>query len=123
MRSSKDHFKAHQRRVELEQYAWRNRRAPTESEARLWAALRGCKLGVQFRRQVPLAGRYIVDFVAPAAGLVIEVDGAYHSKRSKADQRRDRDLQRLGYRTIRLPAALVMSDLAEALARVVCLLD
>lgn len=33
----------------------------TESEARLWAELRGGKLGVRFRRQVPLLGRYVAD--------------------------------------------------------------
>jgi hypothetical protein len=30
---------------------------------------------------VPLAGRYIVDFCAPAVRLVVEVDGAYHRER------------------------------------------
>jgi very-short-patch-repair endonuclease len=54
MRSSKDQFKAHRRQIKLEQYAWGNRRAMAESEARLWEALRGRRLGVQFRRQVPL---------------------------------------------------------------------
>lgn len=58
MRSRKD-SQSSSATVELEQRAWRNRRVPTESEERLWQALRGCKLGVQFRRQVPLAGRYI----------------------------------------------------------------
>ena len=31
--------------MELEQWAWGHRRQPTASEARLWAALRGGKLG------------------------------------------------------------------------------
>jgi very-short-patch-repair endonuclease len=96
MRSSTDQFKAHRRQVELEQYSWRNQRTPTESEARLWEALHGRKLGVQFRGQMPLAGRYIVDFVAPAARLVVEVDGSYHSGRRRADEQRDRRLTRLG---------------------------
>lgn len=118
MRSSKAQFKAHRRQVELGQYAWHNRRAPTESEARLLEALRGGKLGVQFRRQVPLGGRYIVDFVAPAARLVVEVDGCYHAGRRHADRQRDRRLGHLGYRVLRLPAALVMSQAAVALRRV-----
>jgi very-short-patch-repair endonuclease len=63
------------RQVELEQHAWRNRRGLTESERRLWEALRGRKLGVQFRRQVVIGGRYIVDFAAPAVRLIVEVDG------------------------------------------------
>jgi very-short-patch-repair endonuclease len=118
VRSSKDQFKAHRRQVELDQYAWRNRREPTESEARLWEALRGCKLGVQFRRQVPLAGRYIVDFCAPAVHLVVEVDGGYHANRRRADEQRDRKLSRVSYRVLRLPAALVTLQPVVALQRV-----
>ena len=106
------------RQVQLDQYAWRNRQAPTESEARLWAALRGCQLGVWFRRQVPLGGQYIADFLAPTARLVVEVDGGSHIGRKHADARRDRRLERLGYRVLRLPANLVMHAPATALARV-----
>ena len=50
----------------------------TESEARLWSRLRGRRLGVAFRRQVVI-GNAIVDFCAPAARLVVEVDGGYHA--------------------------------------------
>ena len=111
-------FKAHRRQLQLEQYAWRNRRAMTESETRLWEALCGGKLGVRFRRQVPLGGRFIVDFLAPGAKLVVEVDGGYHAVRAGADCRRDRELQRLCYRVLRLPAAQVMTQLPVALSRV-----
>jgi guanylate kinase len=111
------------RQVELAQYAWRNRRAPTESEAQLWEALRGGKLGVQFRRQVPLGDCFIVDFFAPAARLVVEVDGGYHRSRRSADARRDRKLRHLGYCVLRLPAALVMLEPAVALQRVAASLD
>ena len=47
------------------------RAQPTTSEAVLWEALRGSRLGVGFRRQVPI-GRFIADFCAPAARLVVE---------------------------------------------------
>lgn len=107
------------RHAQLDQYAWRNRRTPTESEARLWQLLRGGKLGVWFRRQVPLAGQYIADFAAPAARLVVEVDGSSHAARKHADARRDRALGRHGYRVLRLPAELVMRAPTTALARVV----
>lgn len=123
MRSSKDQFKTHRRQVELEQRARCNRRSPTESEARLWKVLRGRKLGVQFRRQVPIAGRYIVDFVAPTARLVVEVDGSYHGGRRRADEQRDRRLGSLGYRVLRLPAVLVISQPAVALQRVAAALS
>ncbi len=91
--------------------------ALTPSEAALWAQLSARKLGVQFRRQVPI-GRYIADFCAPSARLIVEVDGGYHARRTAADARRDRALARLGFRVLRLPAALVLSQPEEAVARV-----
>jgi hypothetical protein len=60
----------------------------------------GGRLGVTFRRQVPL-GPFIVDFLAPSARLVVEVDGGYHELRAKADARRTRWLERRGYRVLR----------------------
>lgn len=102
----------------LEQCAWVNRRTLTPSEARLWSAIRARQLGVQFRREVPLAGRYIVDFCAPSARLVVEVDGRYHESRRRADARRDAELRGLGYRVLRVEAALVMRDLAAVVALV-----
>jgi len=96
------------------------RHAPTRSEDLLWrSALSGRKLGVLFRRQVPLlGGRYIADFAAPAVKLVVEVDGAWHGRRRAADERRDRALGRAGWRVVRLPAELVERELAVAVERV-----
>jgi very-short-patch-repair endonuclease len=106
------------KQLQLEQHAWGHRQMLTPSEARLWSALRGRKLGVQFRRQVPLAGRYIVDFCAPTVRLVVEVDGGYHELRRRADARRDAWLGELGYRVVRVDAELVMRDLTAAVALV-----
>ncbi len=92
--------------------------ALTPSEAALWRELSARKLGVQFRRQVAIGGRFIADFCAPSVRLIVEVDGSYHASRAAADARRDRALVRLGYRVLRLPAALVLSQPAEAVARV-----
>jgi very-short-patch-repair endonuclease len=102
----------------LEQCAWANRQELTPSEARLWSALKGRQLGVQFRREVPLAGRYIVDFCSPSVRLVVEVDGRCHESRSGADACRDAELRGLGYRVLRVEAELVMRDLAGAVALV-----
>src|SRR5688572_14160124 len=76
------------------------RECPSESEQRLWRALRCRGLGVEFRRQVVIGERFIVDFVAPAAKLGVEVDGRYHGRRRSADASRDRKLARLGYRVL-----------------------
>ena len=74
--------------------------SPTASEEVVWQVLRGRQLGVTFRRQV-LIGRYIVDFVAPAARLVVEIDGNFHESRRRADERRDAALVSAGYRVLR----------------------
>ena len=93
------------------------RSAPTTTEAQLWQALSGSQLGIGFRRQMVI-GRFIVDFAAPAARLVVEVDGGYHRERARADARRDRELGRLGWRVLRLPAELVRDRLGDAVAAV-----
>ena len=98
-------------------YAHTMRQAPTDSEARLWSALRSSQLGVAFRRQVPLLG-FIADFYAPSVRLIVEVDGGYHARRVSADARRDRKLACAGYRVVRLQAELVMRDLPAALLAV-----
>jgi len=78
----------------------------SEPERALWRELRGGRLGVSFRRQVVLGNRYIADFVAPTVRLVLEVDGSVHATQRAADARRDRDLERLGYRVLRRPGAV-----------------
>ncbi len=102
----------------LEQCAWANRRVMTPSELRLWSALKARQLGVQFRREVPLLGRFIVDFCAPSVRLVVEVDGECHAYRRAPDARRDAALGRAGYRVLRIEAQLVTQSLSEAVALV-----
>jgi very-short-patch-repair endonuclease len=94
------------------------RHAPTPSEELLWRYLRKQQLGVQFRRQVPLLGCYVVDFYASSVRLIAEVDGGYHGERSRADARRDRALERAGYRVLRLSKELVTRELDVALEQV-----
>ena len=105
------------RRSQLSAIATQLRHAPTFGEAALWKELRSAKLGVTFRRQVPLRG-YIVDFYASRAKLVVEVDGGYHAEQVVADSRRDAVLERAGFRVLRLSEELVVSRRAEAVARV-----
>ena len=104
------------REAQLEQQARQHRSCLTPSEARLWSALKARQLGVQFRPQVLLDGRLIVDFFASAAALVVEVDGGYLSQRRAADASRDRKLRRLGYHVVRIEAELVLRDLPAAVA-------
>ncbi len=104
------------RRRELEERARRMRCAPTWSEAALWRLISARKLGVSFRRQVVVGGRYIADLAA----------GGYHGRRAVADARRDRVLRREGWplggslrsRVLRLSEELVIRSPSEAVAAV-----
>ncbi len=77
---------------------------PTVSEKMLWDALRDRKLhGVKFRRQVVI-GRFVVDLCAPAYRLIVEIDGGIHMKQREHDAERQRILEAMDYRVLRIPA-------------------
>ena len=59
-------------------------------------------MDVQFYRQRPI-GDYIVDFYAPKAKLVIEVDGSQHREKNmyQRDRLRDDYMKSLGLRVLR----------------------
>jgi hypothetical protein len=71
-----------------------------------------------FGGQLPVLGRFIADFLAPAARLVVEVDGGHHAMQARADTRRDAVLVRAGYRVLRFDAALVIRDIEAAVSRI-----
>jgi very-short-patch-repair endonuclease len=105
------------RQLELEAKAHHLRHHPTLTEQRLWGALKGRRLGFPFRRQV-VVGRFIADFVCREAHLIVEVDGQVHARRGHLDTHRDALLQRAGFRILRIPAALVVSNRPAAVALV-----
>jgi very-short-patch-repair endonuclease len=117
MSSPYQHRQTSQRQLELEARAHHLRQHPTLTEQRLWAELRGGRLGVTFRRQVVI-GRFIADFACTAVRLVVEVDGGVHTERARLDAIRDAHLRRAGYRVVRIPAALVTSNLPAAVSLV-----
>ena len=85
----------------------------TDSEQELWSMLRLKQvLGVQFYRQKPI-GDYIVDFYAPKARLVVEVDGSQHLKPNYAqrDAQRDAYLAGLGLIVLRFRNSQVLKEL------------
>jgi len=100
------------------------RKKLTDSERVLWSHLRGKQLsGIQFYRQKPL-GCYIVDFYAPQAKLVIEVDGSQHLEGPQAEQdrRRDEYLESVGLRVLRFNSREVLVEteaVVEAIHRVI----
>jgi very-short-patch-repair endonuclease len=111
------HFTRIQTSAEIEARARQLASRSTPSEEKLFAAIRGGRIGCTVRRQVAL-GRYVVDLLIPSRKLVIEVDGKYHERRLAADVRRDRWLTRRGYRVLRLSAELVLADVEQAVARI-----
>jgi len=96
----------------LKEVARTLRRNMTESEQVLWSRLRGKQLlSVQFYRQKPI-GNYIVDFFAPRAELVVEVDGSQHfmTDHVEKDRERDRYLMSRGIRVLRFNSRAVLRD-------------
>lgn len=99
--------------AKLGQYARDMRREPTDSERRLWGALRASQLGgFKFRRQAVIEP-YICDFLCPSIGLVVEVDDDRHDP--VKDRDRDFDLAHQGYFVLRFSNADVRDNLEAVL--------
>ena len=106
------------RRYVTRDRARRLRREATLAERLLWSQLRGKQIqGHRFRRQHPI-GPYIVDFACTRFRLAVEVDGAQHDERRKLDDRRTRELSRMGWRVLRFWNDEVLVDMDAVLGRV-----
>ena len=84
----------------------------TDGEKALWSRLRNKQLfGIQFYRQKPI-GEYIVDFFAPRAKLVVEVDGSQHNvgEHIEKDRFRDGYLASLGLKVLRFNSREVLKE-------------
>lgn len=84
----------------------------TDAEQRFWYCVRRKRFrSIQFYRQKPI-GRYIVDFYAPAAGLVIEIDGGQHftDEGRAANARRDAELSSMGLSVLRFDDRQVLME-------------
>ena len=96
----------------LKPYARRLRADMTDAEHRLWRHVRRKQLcGVLFYRQKSL-GRWIVDFYAPAVGLVVEVDGGQHFAPDAItkDMERTAALARMGLTVLRFDDRQVLLE-------------
>lgn len=91
------------------------RQQQTPAEGLLWGQLRGGRLGgSKWRRQTPI-GPYFVDFLCPAARLVVEVDGGQHGREVDRDAARTAFLQAQGYRVLRVWNPEVLNRMEEVL--------
>jgi len=107
-------------RSELKPLARALRSQQTDAENILWSKLRRKQvMGVQFYRQRPI-GSYIVDFFAPKASLVIEVDGGQHLEDVQLanDLKRDESLARQGLRVLRFDNLEVLRETDAVLERI-----
>lgn len=84
----------------LRQRARDLRRNSTDAERHLWYYLRANRLGVKFKRQVPI-GDYIVDFVCLEKRLIIELDGGQHMDNQIYDMKRTDWLKTHGFKVLR----------------------
>jgi very-short-patch-repair endonuclease len=86
---------------QLQERGRQMRNEPTGPEKRLWAHLSRSQLGgYKFRRQAVI-GTAIADFLCPATGLIVEVDGDTHTDPA-VDARRTARLEALGYHVVRV---------------------
>jgi very-short-patch-repair endonuclease len=88
----------------------------TKGEVILWSeVLRARKMkGYQFNRQFPMdiGGKgIIVDFICRKLRLIIEIDGYSHNFKYEEDLNRDKLLNELGYKVIRVFEQEVRHDL------------
>jgi very-short-patch-repair endonuclease len=95
------------------------RKVQTRAEELLWNVLRGSRLGLRFRRQFGV-GPYIVDFYAPRARLVIEVDGSVHDldRVHALDVHRQRDIEALGLKFLRFTNHEITGNMEAVLLQI-----
>ena len=103
----------------LLEYARENRKNATQAEAIMWHILRNKKLGVSFLRQY-IIDDFIVDFACRENGLIIEIDGAYHSEVSQKedDKLRTERLNGLGFNVIRFTNEQVICDIDSVIEEI-----
>ena len=89
----------------------------TDAEMLLWSRIRRKQIkDIQFYRQKPI-GNIIVDFYAPAAKLVIEIDGGQHfeEEHKQRDQKRENYLKRLHLKVLRFDNLQVLRSIDAVL--------
>ena len=103
----------------LKENARANRKNPTEAESVMWDMLKTNNLGLHFRRQHVILD-YIADFICLEKGLVIEIDGGYHTnpEQKDYDDRRTAHLQQLGYTELRFTNEELLVNPEEVAAKI-----
>lgn len=101
---------------EKRQFARRLRHEMTPHERKVWAEVRGRKLGgMKVRRQQVIDG-YIADFNCAEAGVVPELDGEVHADQVEYDAHRDKVIASRRLIVLRFPNERIESELQAVLA-------
>jgi len=95
------------------------RRRQTEAESIFWNGVRNRRFdGLKFVRQYPFFHAengswsfYIADFYCHEKGLVVELDGGYHSGRQEYDLVRSAIIKAAGIRVVRFTNLEVQKDI------------
>ncbi len=93
----------------LKVHSRQHRKNSTEAEEILWQHLRNSSIAYKIRRQHAI-GTYIADFICLKKGLIIEVDGGYHTEIKDQDELRSEALNNLGFEVIRFSNEQVISN-------------
>ena len=103
----------------LKEYARENRNNMTLGEKALGSSLRHKFLGHRFYRQYIIAD-YIVDFLCHEGGVIIEVDGGYHSEPRQAedDELRTQRLEQLEFHVLRFSNEEILENIEDVEDRI-----
>ena len=96
------------------------RHSDTLAENLAWRLLRNRQLlRYKFRRQLPIDSA-IVDFCCLSLKLVVELDGAGHDYgfQTRRDRQRDQELEKRGYRVLRVPNGMVLKAPTEFVKKI-----
>ena len=99
----------------LKSYARDLRNHGTKSEAMMWKVLKNKQTGYTFTRQKPILN-YIADFYCHELRVVVEIDGSSHDdiQQMRDDQERDRQMEAIGLRVVRILDSEVKRDPIKA---------
>ncbi len=101
-------------------FAREQRRLSNDFAETVWQWIRNRKIdNAKFRREVPIPP-YTVDFCCVDLKLIIEIDGQHHFTEEGLghDQARDRFLENLGYKILRIPGYEVLRDDGAVITRI-----
>lgn len=89
----------------------------TKSEKILWKYLQKSQMGYKFTRQHSI-NNWIVDFYCHQIKLAIEVDGESHKTKKVADIYRDRYLEGMGIKVLRVRNTEITNNIEKVLENI-----